>query len=222
MIQLPQRNFMLAKFYFLVNLREEEEEAAWLSCKLILLSLHWLPSSCPRGCGWVCLPQLSIAATHSTWAADVSGLCARMLSLYHLGRFNRCGSISGGDFDKHTCGLDHLLSATSTFLWLAVSGNNVLLCICSVWERKWCTTLQKLLWHNSLIHWLRIAMFTSDTQLWVKSERHHSHNASMIMVMCNVYHVTCLSCVISPKVPISTKRAKCSQWVIFILQVSGS
>lgn len=46
--RFPQRNLMLAKFYFLVNLRKEEE-AAWLSCKLILLSLLWIPSSFPRG-----------------------------------------------------------------------------------------------------------------------------------------------------------------------------
>lgn len=36
MIQLPQRNLMLVKFSFLVNLWKKEE-AAWLSCKLILL-----------------------------------------------------------------------------------------------------------------------------------------------------------------------------------------
>lgn len=49
--------------------------------------------------------------------------------------FDRCGSISGREFDKHTCGRDHLLLMTGTFLQPAVRGINGLswihcVCVC--------------------------------------------------------------------------------------------
>ena len=81
-----------------------EKEAAWLSSKLILLSLCRLPSLFPRGFGWLSLPQLYVNTTRSTWPADVSGLRAKMalvVPLNHLHHFNRCGSISGSVWQTH-------------------------------------------------------------------------------------------------------------------------
>lgn len=70
---------MLARFYFLVNLRRMEE-AAWLSCKLILLSLLWLPSSFPRGFPFLgdwalhsSLSPLHVAHGHQMFAVCVPG-----------------------------------------------------------------------------------------------------------------------------------------------------
>lgn len=99
--------------------------SAWLSCKLIWLSLPSLaPFLFSQGLcflgDWALHSFLSLLI-YSTWAADVSSLCARVV-LVPLYRFDRCGSISGSEFYKHTCGQDHLLWMTSTFLQLTVSG----------------------------------------------------------------------------------------------------
>lgn len=148
--RFPQRNLMLAKFYFLVNLRKEEE-AAWLSCKLILLSFTLDSFLFSQGLcffGWLSLTRLSVTATCSTWAADVARLSDRTVLEYPFYRFNRCGSISGREFDEHTCGRDHLLLTTSTFLQLAVSGINGLYWIQCVCGRNGYTTLQIGLWQS--------------------------------------------------------------------------
>lgn len=126
---VPQKNFMLVKFYFLANLRKKEE-AAWLSCKLILLSLPWLLSSFPRGFAfWVTEPYTALChccIQHMGRRRCQQAVCQDGFFYFYFFSpeypLGRCGSISGREYEKHICGQDHLLLTTSTFLQLAVSG----------------------------------------------------------------------------------------------------
>lgn len=104
---------------------------AWLSCKWIFTVFTLASFLFSQGLccfGRLSLTQRSVTAAHCTWAADVSSLRARMVVVpfYRLYHLDRCGFIAGREFDKHTCGQDHLFLLTHTFLQLAVSGINEL------------------------------------------------------------------------------------------------